>query len=195
MSFLGKMFSNLVHSIFGGQDNGAHPAPFFASPPALPSSTMPTSTSDNNMVSHNGTDPVQAAKSDAVFQAFMSAVTASMNGKDAVNLNGNASSGQTISFGYMHNVTQTNPDGTVFTYQQMDPFAQMVETSNFHTLQDTTGAISFGGDTSFTGFYNPGKVIPGQTVHVVSDDYSSSHNDLTLVGLGQPLTDIFPVKG
>ena len=161
---------------------------------------MPIDNSDHNGVLQGftpvapetvGNGLIQAARSDASLQAFISAMAAATDGKGGAILTQNMNEGSTIQFGYMRDVTQVNTDGTSYTYQQLDPFGQVQANSYSHVVRNTDGGIKFDGNTNWTGSFDQNKVIPGKDVMVWNGSNFSTHDELTLVGIGSQLPEMF----
>lgn len=192
---IGHLLSGLVHSIFGNDgDGGGSPAVIpTPSPPSVPAYNAGHNVPDFGTppTPSAGANPVVSAKSDAMFQTFMSAAMSALSGKGGAIMNSGANTNEIVSFGYFHDMRGTNPDGTTFMYQVFDPFGQVQETSYSNTVQSTNGGIQFGGGTTWSGFYDPNKVVQGQDVIVTHDSSTSSHDQVTLVGFNGQLPDIF----
>lgn len=201
---IGKMLMGFFHDVFGGGSNsGADvPAPILL---VAPIPTIPTTVNSDH---YNGVDVstdfmsatpetgggIQAAMTDVSFQTFISAMMAAVEGKDGAVLVSNLSESSNIQFGYLRDVTYTNPDGTTWTYQQLDSFAQIQENSYSDVEQNTDGSISFNGSAYWSGFYDPSRVTR-EDVTIWSDSYSSLHDEITLIGIGNQLPDMFDYAG
>lgn len=199
MNIIGKILAGFFNNFFGGGGGGGADVPA----PVLPGAPMPTVSDSDH---HNGVVTqatpetvggglIQEAREDASFQTFISAMVAAVDGKSGAVLGSNLNEGSEIQFGYLRDVTHTNPDGTTWTYQELDPFAQIQANSHSHTVQNTDGEISFNGSTYWSGFFDQNKVVLGEDVTIRSNDYFSSHDEITLVGIGHQLPDMFDYAG
>ncbi|MFZ3044109.1 MAG: hypothetical protein WA058_03350 [Minisyncoccia bacterium] len=192
MSFLGKLFDGLIHDIFGGHGGGSQ-SPDFAVPPAPPPPPTvlpplpPVPVPDNT--SHNG------PMNDVALPTFWSAVDASVFGKIRAVRTGGSSSSETFQFGNMHLVSGTNPDGTPYTGEQFFPFAQLQKTVYSDFADSTDGTTHYKVDTSETGYFHSNDVVPGADVLIQHFSSYSDYSQVTLIGIGHPMPDIYDYGG